>query len=46
MFMYIVGNFPASFMIQKLGTYYPICIGVTLNLIGAWLKCLINYSFY
>ena len=35
MFAYIIGNFPSNFMIQKLGTRWPIILGVITNILGA-----------
>ena len=42
MIAYILGNFPSNYMIQRLGTRIPILLGVVINLLGIWMKCLIN----
>ena len=44
--LYIIGNFPSNYVISKYGTYYPIIIAAILNVLSAWIKCLINYSIY
>ena len=46
MIAYIIGNFPSNYMIQKLGTKIPVCLGITCVIVGGWIKCLINYWFY
>jgi len=45
MFVYIIGNFPSNYLIQK-GTKLPVCLAIFLIVSGAWIRCLINIWFY
>ena len=45
MIVYIIGNFPSNYLIEK-GTKLPVCLAMVLIVSGSWIKCLINFSFY
>lgn len=44
--MHPIFTFPASFVIEKYGTYIGMFIGSILTIIGVCIKCLIERSFY
>ena len=45
MLVYIIGNFPSNYLIEK-GTRLPVCLAIFLIVSGAWIRCLINIWFY
>ncbi len=42
---YLPLNFPAVYALDKLGLRSGILIGITLNVVGMWIRCLINVHF-
>jgi hypothetical protein len=43
--IYLPANFPSVKIIEKYGTRISLIIGVSLIMIGSWLRVLININF-
>ena len=44
--LFIPSSFPAIIMLDTKGLRVGVCFGMTMTVVGFWLKCLINESFY
>jgi len=43
--VFVVFYYPANLALDKIGLRFGVLVGVTLTMIGMWVKCCINFSF-
>jgi fucose permease len=46
MFLFIPMNFPSTIILDKFGLRVGVLLGLAITVVGLWLRCAINTSFY